>query len=412
MERYLVVWPKSNDVVHINYHYTDFGEIVDYLNSVLPDQVFALDCDIQSNDVEKIIDEIGISKVAMMVNYENVDNAFKLAERIKKSENIQVMAYGNLTKTLPLIFQNSKFDAMFCDGDYESSIESFFKGYPNHEQMNGVAVINNGVYMSPRVGKFISPNDWGYSKPAQVPVFDYDSVKNKNRYILNISRGCPFGCPHCLIPMVEGGRERRRSVENVDRAVADISQSYDHIKIWAANFTLKRSYVMDFCEVMSKYPEVTWECATRIDLLKNEEMIEAMAKSGCTQISMGIESLNSGKFIDSKQFSIDQVEEVIKRVQKYGIRVRGCIMFGIPGQTKQDIIDTLKFLQKNNVSTRPTVYTPYQTIETPDIKELTKFNRRTYQNNNIEGVTPEQLIQLTKAPFEYEAILNGKEKGN
>ena len=52
MDNYLVVWPKSNDVVHINYHYTDFGEIVDYLDSVLPGQVFAVDCDIQDYDIE------------------------------------------------------------------------------------------------------------------------------------------------------------------------------------------------------------------------------------------------------------------------------------------------------------------------------------------------------------------------
>ena len=80
MDKYLVVWPKSNDVVHINYHYMDFGEIVDYLNSVLPDQVLALDCDIQNFDVEQVIKEFGVSKVAMTVNYENVSNAFKLAE--------------------------------------------------------------------------------------------------------------------------------------------------------------------------------------------------------------------------------------------------------------------------------------------------------------------------------------------
>ena len=48
MDRYLVVWPKSKDVVHINYHYTDFGEIVDYLNWVFPNQVIAVDNDVQN----------------------------------------------------------------------------------------------------------------------------------------------------------------------------------------------------------------------------------------------------------------------------------------------------------------------------------------------------------------------------
>ena len=409
MEKFLIVWPKSDDVVHINYHYTDFGEIVDYLQGVFSGKIIALDCDILQENVLDIINQNNVTKVAMMVNYENVKNAFNLADEISKI-NIPVMAYGNLTVMMPQIFLNSKFNSVYYSGDYESAIKSFFEGYPDIENMSGVVKLDNGVALISKEGGFISADEWGYSKPVQVPVLDYDKVKNKNRYVLNISRGCPFGCPHCLIQMVEGRKERRRSVQNVDMALADITQLYKHIKIWAANFTLNKKYVMDFCEVMGKYPDVTWECATRIDLVENEAMLEAMARSGCKQISIGIESLNSGKFIDSKQFSIDKVEETIKRIQKFGINVKGCIMLGIPGQTKQDIIDTLKFLQENHVSTRPTVYTPYHVIESSSIEELSSMNRKTYKNYNIEGVAPEQLIELTKKPFEYGYILDDKEK--
>ena len=87
-------------------------------------------------------------------------------------------------------------------------------------------------------------------------------------------------------------------------------------------------------------------------------------------------------------------------------------MLGIPGQTKQDIIDTLKFLQRNNVSTRPTVYTPYQDKENLDLNKLSKLNRKTYKNHNVEGVSPEQLVELTKRPFEYDSILRENEKVN
>lgn len=407
MDNYLVIWPKSKGVVHINYHYTDFGEIVDYLNSVFPNRVYALDCDIyNAGDIIKLIKNFGIKKVAMMVNYENVQSAMKMAEEINTQANVPVMAYGNLTVKMPNLFLGSKFNAIFSSGDYESGIESFFKGYPDIEKMDGLIKLDGFDTQLGKRGKFISPDDWGYSKPAQVPVFEYDNVKNKNRYVLNISRGCPFGCAHCLIQMVEGRKERRRSIDNVDRALADITQDYKHIKIWAANFTLDKKYVMEFCDVMDKYPDVTWECATRIDLLKDESMIETMSKAGCKQISIGIESLNSGKFIESKQFSQSQVEEVIKRIQKYGINVKGCVMLGIPGQTKQDIIDTLCFLKNNNVVTRPTVFTPYHEVDEASVSDLTKLNRKTYQNNNVSGVSPEQLIQLTKRPFEYNEILS------
>ena len=410
MEKYLVVWPKSDSVVHINYHYSDFGEIVDYLNNKLPEKVVALDQDISNENVIDFIKKDRVSRVAMMVNFENVENAFNIANEIKTRLGIPIMAYGNIPVKFPGLFVGSGFDVIFNNGDYETSIQSFFESYPDGYEMCGAIRIygNYANYTSP--GKIKSPNEWGYSKPNQVPVFEYDKKKGKNRYVLNISRGCPFGCEHCLIQTIEGLRERRRSVENVDRALADITQQYKHIKIWAANFTLNRKYVSDFCDVMNKYPDVTWECATRIDLVQNDEMLEKMAKAGCKQISMGIESLNSGKFIESKQFSVKEVEDTIKRIQSHGIRVRGCIMLGIHGQTKQDIIDTLKFLKENNVSTRPTVFTPYHEIVNPKIKDLKNYNRKTFENNFIEGVSPEQLVELTKRPFDYDEILNSSVK--
>ena len=119
MENYLVVWPKSKDIVHINYHYTDFGEMVDYLSGVFPNQIYALDCDIQNDDVLKVIKENNIKKVAMMVNYENAETAFKLAEKIDSETKVPVMAYGNLTITLPELFLDSKFSATYCNGDYD-----------------------------------------------------------------------------------------------------------------------------------------------------------------------------------------------------------------------------------------------------------------------------------------------------
>ena len=79
-----MIWPRSENVTHINYHYTQFGEIVDYLNSVTENQVIALDCDIETNDITDIIEKNSVSKIIMNVNYENAMNALKMAQEIKK----------------------------------------------------------------------------------------------------------------------------------------------------------------------------------------------------------------------------------------------------------------------------------------------------------------------------------------
>ena len=104
MNKCLVVWPKSETVVHINYHYTQFGEIIDYLQNKLPEQIIALDCDVENKDIINIIDVNNITKVIMQVNYENAQNAFKMCEKIKEYKNIPILAYGYIPIKLQGLF--------------------------------------------------------------------------------------------------------------------------------------------------------------------------------------------------------------------------------------------------------------------------------------------------------------------
>lgn len=414
MGKYLVIWPKSKDVVHINYHYTQFGECIDYLNNFFNNQLVAIDCDIQSEDIYEIIKLNNIKKVVMQVNYENAENAFSLCEKIKEKYNIPMMGYGSIPIRLPEVFLNSKFDVIFRNGDPEVCIRTFLQNYAEGKDIQelqklllGANIIKDGKLIETEQGQYISPNNWGVSKQEFVPVDEYDKLKGKNRFVLNISRGCPYGCPHCLIQLTEGRKERRRSIDNLKEALKKIVKKYKHIKIWAANFTLDKEYVKEFCKLMrEEYPDITWECATRIDLVKDTEMLKEMYEAGCRQISLGIESLNNEELIHTKGFKKQEIAKAIDEIQSAGIGVKGCIMLGMPNQDRESIVQTLKFLKEKNVTIRPTIYTPYQKI-TPEVglQELEQYNRKTYKNSGVEGITSEQLIKIVKNPYSYEEIL-------
>lgn len=419
MEKYLVIWPKSSDVVHINYHYTQFGEYISYLDNKLPNQICALDFDVSDKNLIEYIKDNKISKVAMQINYENSKNAFEIIEELKDNFDISVMAYGNIPRMFPDLFLNSSFDMIIKDGDDEKCIETFFKYYDRNanidefiSKIKGGKIISNKNFVDTACGSYIEADEWGYSKEELVNIDKYDKIKGKNRYVLNISRGCPFACAHCLIQLTEGKSERRRSIKNVDAAITNISYKYKHIKIWAANFTLDKKYVDEFCDMMIlNHPDITWECATRIELVKDLEMLEKMHLAGCKQITLGIESLNNDELIHTKNFKQEDIDSAIANIQKNNMNVKGCIMLGMPNQTRQNIIDTLSFLKNRNVIIRPTIYTPYQMLDKHiNIDELSKYNRKTLKNDNVLGVTSNQLIQLVKNPYNYENILNCKEQ--
>lgn len=422
MENYLVMWPKSSDVIHINYHYTQFGEIIDYLKKHMQNQIIAIDCDVQNYSIMDIINDKSIKKVVMNVNYENVSNAFKLADEIKKKIEIPILAYGSIPIMHPQLFLNSSFDSIFQDGDSEICIESFLKNYRTDAEitdlkkdLKGNRIIKNGSFINTNPGEYILSSEWGSSRQKDVPVKEYDKIKKKNRYVINISRGCPFGCSHCLIQLSEGKKERRRDIKNIKETLEEIEADYSHLKIWAANFTLDKNYVYEFCEMMRQYfPKMTWECATRIDLVRDIKMLNRMHESGCTQISLGIEGLRNGDMIETKNFNILEISRAIYGIQSSGIKVKGCVMLGMPNQTKEDIIATLRFLKNNNVIIRPTIYTPYHKLPKDVNKEiLQQYNRKTYQNHSIKGVNCEQLIRLVNDPYNYEEILyDSRDKEN
>lgn len=265
MEKFLIIWPKSSDVMHINYHYTQFGEVVDYLKKHMTDQIIAVDCDVEDANITDIINNIDIKKVAMNVNYENARNAFILADEIKDRFGIPILAYGSIPIMHPQLFLNSSFDAIFQNGDNEKCIENFLSFYDAdieiedlEKVLKGIRLIRNNCFINTEQGELILDREWGASRKEDVPVVEYDRIKGRNRYVINISRGCPFGCPHCLIQLSEGRKERRRNIENLKDILEEIKNDYSHLKIWAANFTLNRAYVDEFCQMMRNYfPEMT-----------------------------------------------------------------------------------------------------------------------------------------------------------
>lgn len=143
-------------------------------------------------------------------------------------------------------------------------------------------------------------------------------------------------------------------------------------------------------------------------------MLKQMYEAGCRQISLGIEGLKNGEMIGTKDFGILEISRAIYGIQSNGIKVKGCVMLGMPNQTKEDIIATLKFLKSNNVVIRPTIYTPYHELsDNATLEILEQYNRKTYQNDSIEGVTCDQLIRLVRNPYNYEEILyNTNEREN
>ena len=92
--------------------------------------------------------------------------------------------------------------------------------------------------------------------------------------------------------------------------------------------------------------KISWMCNSRVDLI-DEESVILMKQAGCTLISLGAES-GSQKVLDraKKTITLDESIEVVRLCRKYGIISLFYFIFGLPGETKDTIKESIDFILK------------------------------------------------------------------
>ncbi len=85
--------------------------------------------------------------------------------------------------------------------------------------------------------------------------------------------------------------------------------------------------------------------------LTDEELIAAIAQKGCVMLRFGLESA-SQKILDymNKGTKVDVAEKILNLAARYGIRNHVYLMFGYPGETKEDREMTIEFVKRNRMA--------------------------------------------------------------
>ena len=84
----------------------------------------------------------------------------------------------------------------------------------------------------------------------------------------------------------------------------------------------------------------------------NYEMLKMMKKAGCIKILYGVESGNQ-EILDKamKNITLNQIREAFRLTKKAGIKTHATFMFGLPGETKVTINQTIEFAKELNSDT-------------------------------------------------------------
>jgi radical SAM superfamily enzyme YgiQ (UPF0313 family) len=120
----------------------------------------------------------------------------------------------------------------------------------------------------------------------------------------------------------------------------------DHIWFCDDIFGLKPGWVVQFAKLVEQENlKFSYKIQSRADLLLEEETVQALAASGCDNVWMGAES-GSQKILDAmdKGITTQQIFTATQLMKKHGIKPSFFIQFGYPGETKEDIVQTIRMI--------------------------------------------------------------------
>ena len=192
--------------------------------------------------------------------------------------------------------------------------------------------------------------DFVESMPLDVP-----AVLSLERFTtMQTSRGCPWPCVFCDIPIFNEGKWRSRSPEHV---VAEFEQlqkdGYGAVYFVDDHFLLQPRRIEAICKgLIEKKITIQWGCEGRVDSVCMQ-LFPLMAEAGCRTIMFGIES-GSQKILDrlKKEQTLEEIEAAVTNAKKAGIEiVHGFFVVGNPDETEEDMRQTFRFASRLRLDT-------------------------------------------------------------
>lgn len=182
-----------------------------------------------------------------------------------------------------------------------------------------------------------------------VPYKKYKSVLAKKFPVTTMitSRGCPFKCLFCDRPHM-GNIFRARSAKNVVDEMEECKKmGIKEIFIYDDTFSVDRQRVLDICsEIIKRKLDIAWDVRTRVNTV-DEKMLKSMKKAGCQRIHYGVEAGTEKTLkVLRKGITLDQVRKAFGWTKKAKIQTLAYFIIGSPGETKEDIMQTIKLAKK------------------------------------------------------------------
>lgn len=237
------------------------------------------------------------------------------------------------------------------------------------KDIKGISFIHNGtIFHNPERKVINSLDELPY--PAW-HLFDLNfyqesplrSIKGTT-LMISASRGCLYRCIFCAQDKIYK-KPRYRKVKSV---VDEIEYMHNKLQVNCFGFNdpcfpASLEYGLEFAnELINRglHRKIKWFTESRVDLV-NLDLLKRLKESGLYLVMYGFE-VGSQKILNDvkKRATLEQARIAAKYTKKCGILIMGLFMLGLPGETKENCKETIKFAKELDCDlAKFSIATPY-----------------------------------------------------
>lgn len=202
----------------------------------------------------------------------------------------------------------------------------------------------------------------GYTDLSGMPMPRRDILPKRGYLpldVVQVSRGCPFRCEFCTVQKFFGEAHRFRPVSEVVEEVRRLPHRW--MMFNDDNIIGNPSYSKELFKALIPLKK-KWFGQASLSGLKKVENVEGLARSGCTSLFIGFESLSKKNLVTSQKFQNDPSEyrDIIESLHRHGIAVCGAFIFGFDEDDPSVFEETVSFaIQTKLFSAVFMILTPY-----------------------------------------------------
>lgn len=353
------------------------------------------------DDLFKKIQEIKPDVIAFACTTGMHTWALETATKIKSMPalaTIPILLGGSYPTFYPKALEHPSVD-MICIGDGEEVIVELLDKMGRNENITSVESIHlkkDGKIYKNEVRELIQDLDI-LPYPDRHLYKRYPFVMKQDNYRVIVGRGCPYSCKYCYNkPMRDlfkgkGQYVRRRSNSHV---IGELLQAKKELNIKRVDFLDDtfiygyENFVKSFLREYGEKIHLPFSCCVTANLVTDEVAYE-LKKAGCHNVKMGIETANeflNAEVLGRNQLTKQEIITAAKHFEKHKISLQTFTVLGIPGETIEDSLASLRFnIEIKTDFARVALLQPYPKTEIEQYAKDNGYLAKEFDLNSFEN---------------------------